>query len=817
MKNTTALRPVPAADTETRCFHCHDVCADVHLRRDDDKIFCCEGCVLVYDILNSNDLCQYYTLAENPGRSLQQRRDARAYAWLDDEETKSRLIRYSDGHTARVDFLLPAMHCASCIWLLEHLYRLDKGVQRSRVNFLKKTVTIHFDEQQTSLRQLAALLSSIGYPPEINLGDVDGKPGAVIDRSLLYRIGLAGFAFGNIMLLSFPEYLGLEAEQYRNFFHLFGYLNLFLSTPVLLYSARDYFVSAWNGLRHRHLNIDVPLALGMLVLYGRSAFEVVSGAGAGYFDSFAGLVFFLLIGKWFQQKTWHHLSFERDYRSYFPVAATVRRANAEEVATPVQKLNPGDILLIRHGELIPADGILLKGRAEIDYSFVTGEADPVAVPTGERVFAGGKQTGEAIEISLTRKVSTSYLTQLWNDAAFQTKEKSHATELADRAGRYFTAVILGVAGLSFVYWAAVGQIAVAVNAFTAVLIIACPCAVALSIPFTLGNTLRLLGRRQFYVKNTPVLEAFERCDAVVFDKTGTISSGEKSVAQEFQPAGHQENLRSQERVAVKSLVRQSNHPLSRQVFESLSGVMTDTVESYREIPGKGIRGTVGGLRVRLGSAEYLGYEADDPSGVWVEIEGTVRGRFAMQHTYRDGLKELLSYFNENGAKTWLLSGDNDREAAALKPLFPLEGQLQFNKKPQDKLDFVRHLQQQGHKVLMFGDGLNDAGALQQSNVGVVIAENTNNFTPACDAILQASRFEEIPRFLDQARFGVQTVNRAYLLAAVYNVVGLSYAVSGTLSPVVAAILMPLSSVTIVAFGVGMTSWKGWNSFRTRES
>lgn len=809
MEKTSTLPITPAPnEVAHRCYHCHDVCTHSRLRRGPDKIFCCEGCQMVYDILNSNDLCQYYTLSEQPGRTLRERRDARAYAWLDDEEVQASLLQYADGQMARVAFLLPAMHCASCIWLLEHLYRLDKGVLHSKVNFLRKMVTIQFDPKATSLRQLAALLSSIGYPPEINLGDVEGGGVQSTDRSLVYKIGLAGFAFGNIMLLSFPEYLGLDAATDRTFFKLFGFLNMFLSVPVLLYSARDYFVSAWHGLKQRHLNIDVPLVLGIMMLFGRSAYEVLTQTGAGYFDSFAGLIFFLLIGKWFQQKTWHQLSFDRDYRSYFPVAASVRQPDGQEVATPVQRLQPGDILLIRHGELIPADGILLKGDARVDYSFVTGEADPVRVPSGERLYAGGKQTGEAIEVSLTRKVSTSYLTQLWNDAAFQTAEKSHATALADRAGRYFTVLIMGVATLAFGYWTYMGHTHLAVNAFTAVLIIACPCAVALSIPFTLGNILRILGRHKFYVKNTQVLEGFGRCKSVVFDKTGTITTVDKPQVQ-FEPIG--QPLQPYERAAISALAHQSNHPLSRQIHAALPEIALPAVAAYRELVGKGLTGRVGDAALRLGSANFLGVTQPDGHGVWVEINGTLRGRFLIRNALREGLEDVLSYFTSRGAQTWLLSGDNNKEADALRPLFTDASRLLFDRKPQDKLDVVRQLQSEGQKVLMFGDGLNDAGALRQSNVGVVVAENTNNFTPACDAILQADRFGSLPALLDLAAFGVHTVNRAYLLAAMYNVVGLSYAVTGTLSPVIAAILMPLSSVTIVAFGVGMTSWRAWKT------
>lgn len=816
MGKTTALPSAkPAADAVLTCYHCHDECPDNRLHLD-DKYFCCEGCQMVYQILNAHDLCQFYSLDEKPGQSQKVRRDARAYAWLDDSDVRQQLIQFSDGVLTRVTFFLPSMHCASCIWLLEHLYKLDTGVTHSKVNFLKKEVTIHFEEGKTSLRQLAALLASIGYAPEINLGDVSNTGSAkAVDRSLYYKIGVAGFAFGNIMLLSFPEYLGLEKEREAWFFGIFGYINLLLALPVLLYSARDYFVSAWTGLRSKHLNIDVPLALGMAMLFGRSAWEILTGTGAGYMDSFAGLLFFLLTGRWFQQKTYYQLSFERDYKSYFPVAASRKNSDGSETATPVNKLEPGDIILVRNGELIPADGILLKGGAQVDYSFVTGEAEPVALRSGDHVYAGGKQAGETLEISLTRRVNTSYLTQLWNDEAFKAKVKGHASLLADRAGRYFTAVILGVGTLAFLYWAP-QNMHTAINAFTAVLIIACPCAVALSIPFTMGNVLRLLGRNRFYLKNTNILEAFSTISAVVFDKTGTITNVSsnavrfipvREAAENGQPG--EPRLSGIEQIALKSLANQSSHPASKQIAASLENIPLEVVEDFVEQPGLGISGTILGKKVRLGSSAFITGSQNKATGVFMEINGAVRGSFEIKNRYREGLSDILRYFQNHKTASWLLSGDNDRESAALAPLFNSTAALRFNQSPQDKLEFVRGLQSEGKKVLMLGDGLNDAGALRQSDIGIVVTENTNNFTPACDAILHADEFDRLPAFMELAHWGMQTVNRAYLLAACYNVIGLSYAVTGAISPVVAAILMPLSSLTIVVFGFGMSHWKAW--------
>ena len=812
MAASVLARPKNPPVSQPACFHCHEQCPDERLHID-DKFFCCDGCKMVYEILNTHDLCEYYKLDEKPGQTLNKRRDARAYAYLDDSDVQDKLLEFNNGQMAQVTFYLPAMHCVSCIWLLENLYKLDAGVTHSRVNFLKKTSTIQFDPGRTSLRKLAGLLASIGYAPEINLGDVDGAQKPAMNRRLAYQIGVAGFAFGNVMLFSFPEYVGMDPETDRWFATIFGYLSIALSIPVLVFSARDYLVSAWNSLRTRQLNIDVPLALGILMLFGRGVWEIVTHTGAGYLDSFAGLIFLLLVGKWFQQHTWQQLSFERDYKSYFPVAATVKNGD-EETTVPVNRLVPGDIIVVRSQEIIPADGILLKGSARVDYSFVTGEADPVGVKSGERIFAGGKQVGESIEISLTRRVSQSHLTQLWNNDAFKSRyetdnaESSSPTKLADRAGRYFTRLILGVGGGAFLYWWLIANdIRTAVDAFTAVMIVACPCAVALAIPFTLGNILRMLGRHRFYLKNIRVVEAFSSITATIFDKTGTITN---IARQQFE--FHGEPLDYEGKVAVRSLTRHSAHPLSRRLYESMPDVPAEAPQQFEELAGQGIRGRVRGREIKIGSAEFVYPENNRHNlmngGVYVSIDGVVAGFFEVKSRYRDGLAELLDFFRQPAAAVhrppstvWLLSGDQDQEAGRLAPFFPDRDSMLFNRSPQDKLEFVKKLQRHGQQVLMLGDGLNDAGALRQSDLGIVVAENTNNFTPACDAILHADEFARLPQFIRLAREGVKIVNRSWFVALVYNLIGLSYAVSGTLSPLVAAVLMPLSSVTIVLFGV----------------
>jgi Cu+-exporting ATPase len=780
------------------CFHCGEECPSTNIKFE-EKPFCCEGCKMVFEILQEGDLCNYYDIEQQPGISLKGKRNT-DYDFLKDESIIEKLIDFTDGQTTKVSFYLPQIHCASCIWLLENLYKLSDGVISSRVNFLKKEVYISFDSTKKTLQQIVELLASIGYAPEINFSQLDHKARRIVDKSLYYKLGIAGFAFGNIMLFSFPEYLGLQS---LSFSHLFGYLNILLAIPVLLYCGRDYLQSAWLGLKNRQLNIDVPVSLGMLALFGRSVFEIVMHTGAGYLDSLAGLVFFLLIGKWFQQKTYHTISFQRDYKSYFPIAATIKKEESW-TSLPLDKIEIGDTLLIRNQELIPTDSILIKGAGNVDYSFVTGEANLISKTIGDKLYAGGKQIGNSIEVAVRKKVEQSYLTQLWNESAFHRETESKSSRLANQIGTFFTIIILVVAFSTLAFWLSYDW-SIAVNAFTSVLIIACPCAVALAIPFTYGNLLRILAGKQFYMKNTQVIESIQEVSHIVLDKTGTITDTK------FQKVNFKgQKLSPSEQSMIKSLVNESSHPLSRKIQSFLKNVPELEIRRFREYAGLGIQADIDGNFIRLGSSKFIFNENNssikiEEKGVFVEINNEVKGCFVFQSQYRKGLLSFIQTLKSK-FKLSLLSGDNDAEKQRLQAYFKNDKNLHFNQSPKDKLTFIDLLQHADEKVMMIGDGLNDAGALEQSDVGIVIAEDINNFTPACDVIVSADQFRNIPNIIEYIQKSKNVLFGAYILALIYNVVGLSYAVQGLLSPVIAAILMPLSSVTIVVFGVGLSTF-----------
>ncbi|HOW32339.1 MAG TPA: heavy metal translocating P-type ATPase metal-binding domain-containing protein, partial [Bacteroidales bacterium] len=531
------------------CVHCGADCGRTPVNWNGQN-FCCNGCKTVYQILNENKLYKYYDLEKTPGIRIDPAEHNTKYDYLDNEEVSSKLITFSEGDLAKVTLYIPVIHCASCIWLLEHLTRLHPGIRHSTVNFARKEVSITFNRAEIPLRGVVELLDSIHYVPDISTSIEGLEDRSATDKKLLYKIGVAGFVFANVMTYSLPAYFnGKPLDEELN--TVLTILSYILVIPVVFFSASDYFISAWKNSRKGVISIDLPIALGVLVLFLVTSYEVIFNNNQGYCDSLSGLVFFLLVGKWYQGKSYEALTFDRDYKSYFPIAVTKILGNAEE-SILLEKVAPGDEILIRNRELIPADSIIVEGEATIDYSFVTGESSPVRKKTGEFVYAGGRHTGGIIRVRVEKAVEQSHLTKLWNQDSTYNKNPKSIKSLSDKISSRFTVVVLSLALAGFAGWVISGNFHTAIYVFTSVLIVACPCALVLSIPFTFGNTMHVFGKHGLYIKNTDVIEKLSQIDTIVFDKTGTLTDPD-SYAVEY--TGRQ--LTANEITAIYSLARQS--------------------------------------------------------------------------------------------------------------------------------------------------------------------------------------------------------------------------------------------------------------------
>jgi len=715
----------------------------------DNRYFCCRGCQTVYQILNDNNLCDYYQYEKHPGST--QNQSAGDFTFLDEPSIRKKILIFESADYAKAEFFVPAIHCISCLWLLENIQKICGGVIKSEVNFSAKRVTITYHPQQVALSAIANAMQVIGYPPQINL---DTQPNKVtFNKSLIAKIAIAGFAFGNIMLLSFPEYLGMENNG-GELNRLFSYLILALSVPVTFYSGNDYFINAWKSFKQKQLNIDVPIAIGLAALFLRSSYDIITHTGPGYMDSLSGLVFFLLIGRWFQDKTFESLAFDRDYQSYFPLSVQKRIA----------------------------EGYKAKG---------------------ETVFAGGRLLGTPVLLEVIKKTSQSHLTSLWNNEAFQKPKESKYKKIIDYAAQRFTWAVLLLTIVTGIFWYQHDREQMWL-VITSVLMVACPCALALAAPFTYGNMMRKLGRFGLYLKNADVIERLAKADTIIFDKTGTITFGNAHIA--WKGFAEEDEL-----LNIQAITASSTHPLSMLIAKSLQSDSSITIEKIVEKPGKGIEAYVNGVVYQIGSADFVGTikpTLQQASYVFVGINNEVRGYFEITTFIRSGLQQLISKLRN--FTLGLLSGDNESDLKRMQTFFGKAAEMRFNQSPHDKLAYIQTLQNHHKTVVMLGDGLNDSGALKQSDIGIAVTDDTGVFTPACDGILQGDKLQYLDKIILLAKKSTRILKVAFAISFFYNIIALSFAVSGLLTPLVAAILMPISSVSVVGFAtlaVNITSNK----------
>ena len=760
------------------CHYCNQDAETATQVIQDELIFCCNGCAVAHQMVQ---------LGELPSESVLEKKTTQ-YEYLNAVDDLPGLDLMDQGW-AKWKISLPAIHCSSCLILLELLPTWLKGVQEVRVQFSEKEATIHFNNEQITRARLAAWLDFIGYPPEVK-----GKESPKAkNRKRVMELGIAGFAMGNAMMSAFPEYLGLGSDTEAPLVIFFRYSTAIFATASLLIAGRSYLESAYKVLRMKSVNLDVPISVGMLAIWFWSAYQLLTGLGSGYFDSLAGLVFFLLMGKWFQERTYAAFSFERDIDDFLPLAVF---SESKGTYTKLANIVEGEELRISPEGVVPVKSTLLSDQAWFDLSFMTGESLPVQKFKGDTLWPGSTALENGANILAAEPYQKDHLQSAWTaEAAGQ----SQTGYLPTWVSKYFTITVLTIALIGGITWYFIDP-SRTVEIAAAVLIIACPCALSLAAPFAYGHGSHLLKDKGLFFKSSYSVSVLGRMKNWIWDKTGTLSEQGHWTAVQNTPA---QDINEEDMGRIISMTATSLHPLSKTLnyfYAEELGYAPVPMDQIQEVIGKGITAVdTNGAAWTLGSSHFLTElgvpNIPEVSTTWVgvAVNGVLHYQFNFEGAYRKHMDSVFEKLASTGCAHHLVSGDTPVELPSeWQPYF--KDSSHYKQLPAQKKTYVDGLD----NTVFLGDGLNDIEALGTADLGIAVVEENLNYFPKCSGVIQSQALTHLPHM---AKFSTQLANLvqiAYLVSLLYNVAGVAFALSGALTPVVAAILMPISSITVVA-------------------
>ena len=753
------------------CVHCGNEC-DASPFLFNQLPFCCNGCIQAYQLI-------HYAISCAPEENTQPLLFKTKANWeeLNLTELRKQFIQYEDKQRVVVVFRLPQVHCASCVYVLEHLNRLNPKIQSTTVNFSEKTIRAVLDAD-LPLSEFAATLDLVGYAPSLLKEIEEDHVNKNHRKHRIKALVISGFCFGNIMLFSLPEYFNLSIQSDTSFVQFFRWAALIFSLPVFFYGSREFYRNAWAGIRVKYMHIDVPLVLSLFVAYGRSLYEVFSESGSGYFDSYTGIVFFMLVGRQFQEVKTDRLGLFTNFKSFFPISVKRKREGKLETIA-LTEIKPNDEIQIHTEEIIPFDGQLLSIDTSLDYSFVTGESHWVEVLQNEMVFSGARNMGPTILLRVEKTIDQSQLGSMWNNQAKQ-NESIEKLSFTHRVAKWFTLILILLSVTAFLYWIPTSSQR-AFQALTTALIVACPCALLLSHTFATGNASRIVSELGIWVKNGFVWDQLAKIRQIYFDKTGTLTNTQTPQVNWFgKELGQIENQ------IISTLCSQSIHPVSQVIYNYLNIHDILFMEEIKEMPGQGIVGRFQDETYELKKSEH---------GTGFYKNNRLLGEFHITFALRDGIKESLKAL-EMHYQLGMLTGDNNKDQQRISHLFPNSAALHYAVTPIEKQALIMEANQE-NATAYFGDGLNDTGALIEAAVGFSVRDAHERYTPAADILFPGNQMYRVHQFFAFSKRVKQVIQLSFIFSLVYNFIGLSFALTGTLSPLIAAILMPVSTITII--------------------
>ena len=684
---------------------------------------------------------------------------------------------------------LPTIHCAGCIASVERVLNAQEGVRAARVNLTLKRASVEA-EDRVGIDDLIAVLDRAGFEAhELDAAALAATGTDRAGRDLLMRLGVAGFAMMNVMLLSISVWAGAE-DATRDLFH---WISAAITLPAIAFCAQPFFKNAWSALRVGRMNMDVPIALAILLAAGTSLYETTQSGEHAYFDAAIALTFFLLIGRYLDHRTRVIARSAAQELSALEVPRVLRVADGVEETVDAAEIRAGDVVRVRPGGRMPVDGEILEGTSEIDRSLLTGESAPVPCAPGDRVSAGEVNLTGPLMLRTIAAGQDSSLHALADLVAVAESGRAKYSSLADKAAKLYAPGVHIIAVLAMAgWWLGTGDLRVALNIAAAVLIITCPCALGLAVPAVTTAASGRLFRRGMLIKNATALERLAEIDTVVFDKTGTLTAGAP------QPVNLDILCPVQSR-EVLALAESSAHPLAVALATRLrqEGVHPADVAELREQPGFGIEARIEDRRLRLGRGDWIGADGAAPrqTVTWFDDGRTGPVALAFQDALRPGAADAVSALHAAGLQIELLSGDTAEAVADFAKEVGIDT-VRSGVLPAEKAAHIAALTKTGSRVLMVGDGLNDTAALAAAHVSISPASGLDAARVASDIVLMGNDLSVIADALTTARRSVKRIKENFRLATFYNIAAVPLAVAGFATPLIAALAMSLSSVTV---------------------
>lgn len=801
----------------TSCFHCGQAIPKGELVlkpiKNKEQSFCCQGCAGVCEVIHEAGLESFY-LRTPDGELLSPppppNNDADFY---DYDEVQSQFVEEL-GQTREITLMSEAIHCAACIWLIEHTLAKLEGIKLAKVNFTNKQIKLRWDNDKIKLSQIIQELNKIGYDAAPYDASASDEAYRKANRDLLYRLGYAAFAMMNVMWFSVALYSGADEGEFRHYFH---WLEFIIATTVILYSAKPFFQGAMTSLKSRTVGMDVSISLGIMATYLYSFWVTVdvNHPGNVYYDTMIDFVFLLLIGRYLEAISKNKaIDATRRLMDLQSKVARQIKPTGEEVV-PVRTLLKGNEIFVKPGEKFPVDGFILKGQGTVNESMLTGESREIYKQPGDKVSAGTTNLDAALNVEVTSILQDTRLGKIVSLVEEAQGSKAPIQCTAERIMPYFVSVVLVLATLSFTYWIFNAGIETAMIAATSVLIITCPCAFGLATPMATAVASGVSAQNGILIKNGAVLEVLNDVDHFVFDKTGTLTQGKMQVkSSEFLPG-----LASEEALkAIASIESRSEHSLAKAITESIienhksfKGALNE-VEAFQAHSGRGVSGRVLGQDYLIGTAAWLrayGLEmplefvekADEAAhrghtSVWVARNDQVIGVILLEDEIRPDAKILIDRLKAQNKSVTLLSGD--RQMVAQSVADSLGGmEVIAEVLPEDKNQVIMDLQKQGKQVAMVGDGINDAPALVRANVGFALGSGTEVSTGSADIVLLNDELLAVDTAVGLSERTLKTIKQNIISSILYNILLVPLAMAALLTPLIAAITMPLSSLVVI--------------------